>query len=173
MKDIIVISEDTLIFDGKSYKCAVGKNGFTDNKREGDWATPLGCFEVRKVFYRPDKLDPPQTNIGVVALHQDDGWCDDPSDRKYNQWVKMPYSASAENLWREDEVYDLIVELGFNDNPPVLGAGSAIFFHVARPTYSGTAGCVAVNQSDLLEILAKINPGTKLCVEPRRNIVNN
>ena len=166
MKDIVVTSDDTLIFDGKEYKCAIGKNGFTKQKQEGDLKTPLGCFSIKKVFYRPDTMDAPKTDIPVVALNIDDGWCDDPDDEKYNQFVKMPYKSSAENLWRDDEIYDLIVDLGFNDDPPIAGAGSAIFFHVARSNYSGTAGCVAVNKKDLLEILSKLKPGMNLCIQP-------
>ena len=76
--------------------------------------------------------------------------------------VALPFPASHEKLWREDHVYDLIVELGHNDDPVVPGLGSAIFFHLARPDYAPTEGCIAVAQEDMLAILAVSAPGTML-----------
>ncbi len=54
-------------------------------------------------------------------------------------------------LWRADHVYDLIVPLGYNDDPVVPGKGSAIFMHVAKPDYAPTEGCVALALPDLLD----------------------
>jgi hypothetical protein len=76
--------------------------------------------------------------------------------------VILPYPAGHEKLWREDHVYDLIVELGYNDDPVVPGRGSAIFLHVARPDYSSTEGCVACGLDDLLALLAAAKPGDVL-----------
>ena len=75
-----------------------------------------------------------------APLAQDDGWCDAPDDPAYNPPVRLPYPVSAERLWRDDRVYDLIVVLGYNDDPVVPGAGSAIFLHLARPDYAPTPG---------------------------------
>jgi L,D-peptidoglycan transpeptidase YkuD (ErfK/YbiS/YcfS/YnhG family) len=36
-------------------------------------------------------------------------------------------------MWREDHLYDLVLVLGYNDDPVVPGKGSAIFLHLARP----------------------------------------
>ena len=164
--DIIVYSSGELVWKGKTFKCALGKGGVTDDKKEGDGATPVGCFPIRKVYFRPDRLQMPETVLTVQELNPSDGWCDDSKDVNYNKFVKLPYPASAENLWREeDNLYDIIVELGFNDNPPVPGGGSAIFMHIARPNYSPTAGCVALAQSDLLEILKEVNIETLVCIQ--------
>jgi L,D-peptidoglycan transpeptidase YkuD (ErfK/YbiS/YcfS/YnhG family) len=91
-----------------------------------------------------------------------DGWCDAPADRSYNRPVTLPYPASAERLWRSDNVYDLIVVVGYNDAPVVPGAGSAIFLHVARPNYSPTAGCIAFRLQDLARILSMMGPASRL-----------
>lgn len=167
MANIEVRGDGTLTCNGKKYRCALGKGGVREDKREGDGATPIGCFAVRKVYYRPDKFDqPPQTAFPVQAVATDDGWADDDKLPEYNTRVKLPYAGSHEKLWRDDHLYDLIVELGYNDRPPVPGKGSAIFMHVARETYSPTAGCVALSQEDLLEVLRGAEAGTQVCVRP-------
>ena len=164
-KNIKVYASGRLIFDGKEYRCAIGKNGLTKNTKEGDEATPIGCFHIREIFYRSDKMEKPQTVFPIRELHEDDGWCDDPSDKKYNRFVKLPYDASHERLWREDALYDIIVVLGFNDDPPIPGKGSAIFMHVARPTYSPTAGCITTDVGDLLKLLADVEMNTLVCIQ--------
>jgi L,D-peptidoglycan transpeptidase YkuD (ErfK/YbiS/YcfS/YnhG family) len=67
-------------------------------------------------------------------------------------------------MWRSDHLYDLVVVLGHNDDPVIAGAGSAIFLHLSLPTYEPTAGCVAVNLSDMIEILRHSSPGTEMLI---------
>jgi L,D-peptidoglycan transpeptidase YkuD (ErfK/YbiS/YcfS/YnhG family) len=117
---------------------------------------------MRQVFWRPDRIAAPATRLSVVALAPDMGWCDDPRSSLYNRPVQLPFPASHEKLWREDRVYDLIVVLGYNDDPVVPGRGSAIFLHIARPDYSPTEGCVACSKDDLLDLLEAIRPGDVL-----------
>ena len=164
MNDIIVTSDGLLSFGGLQFRCALGKGGVRPEaeKREGDGATPFGRYPLRRVFYRADRLAAPQTGLPLQALTPQDGWCDDPLDPAYNRLVTLPYAASHEKLWREDPVYDVIVVLGHNDDPPVPGLGSAIFLHVARPDYSGTEGCVALALPDLLALLAVLRPATQI-----------
>lgn len=148
------------------YRCAVGRGGVRSDKEEGDGATPRGCWPFRRVLYRPDRVPPPETALIVEPLAPDDGWSDDPADPAYNRPVKLPHGPSHERLWREDEIYDLIVVLGHNDDPPRPGAGSAIFLHLARPDYAPTEGCVALARDDLVAVLAATGPADRLCVEP-------
>lgn len=164
MNDIIVSSAGVLSFGGLQFRCALGKGGVRPEaeKREGDGATPLGRYPLRRVFYRADRLAAPQTRLPLQALTPQDGWCDDPLDPAYNRFVTLPCGASHEKLWRDDAVYDVIVVLGHNDDPPVPGLGSAIFMHVARPDYSGTEGCVALALPDLLALLAVLRPATQI-----------
>ena len=155
----------TLTCDGKHYPCALGRNGVSAIKAEGDNATPIGTFSLRKLFYRADRLALPSTILATRAIQPNDGWCDAPGDAHYNQLVSMPHAASAENLWREDHVYDLIVVIGYNDAPTVSGKGSAIFMHVATPDYAPTAGCVALSQADLLSVLKALPPDPTLTIQ--------
>lgn len=165
MNNIIVNSKRILFFDGKEYKCVIGKNGVSIDKKEGDGATPVGIFSIRKIFYRADKIEKLISPFETIVLTRDDGWCDDINDSKYNQLIKLPYPASYENLWREDDLYDIIVVLGYNDTPPILGKGSAIFMHVARPAFTPTAGCIALAFTDLVEILKNCDSDTQVCIE--------
>ncbi len=165
MEKIIVKPSGKLYWQGKEFRCAIGKSGVSADKKEGDGATPVGCFPIREVFYRADRISKPESVFPTRELTPDDGWCDDSKDPNYNKQVKLPYRASAENLWREDNLYDVIVVLGYNDDPPVPGKGSAIFIHIARENYSPTAGCIALNLNDLLEILKTINKDVLVCVE--------
>lgn len=146
---------------GQRVRCALGRGGVIAGalKREGDGASPAGLWPLRRVLYRPDRGPAPKTALAVQAIEPDDGWCDDPADRHYNRPVKHPHGASAERLWREDGVYDLIVVLGHNDDPPIAGLGSAIFLHLARPDYAPTEGCVAMARPDLEALLALARPG--------------
>jgi L,D-peptidoglycan transpeptidase YkuD (ErfK/YbiS/YcfS/YnhG family) len=114
------------------------------------------------VLYRPDRVERPRTALTVAALQKDDGWCDAPGDPNYNRPVKLPYPKSAESMWRDDHLYDVVVILGFNDDPVIDGAGSAIFLHCARDDYGPTEGCVALKHSDLLDALSGLKPGAKI-----------
>lgn len=162
------VGRGTLRWRGKDYPCTLGRSGISRNKREGDGATPIGAFALRTVLYRPDRLPRPVTRLPCTALDPSDGWCDAPNDAAYNRAVKHPYGASAERLWRDDGLYDMIVVLGYNDDPVVPGAGSAIFFHISRPDGGPTEGCIAVTKCLLLEIVAAVSPEDRLCIHAQR-----
>jgi L,D-peptidoglycan transpeptidase YkuD (ErfK/YbiS/YcfS/YnhG family) len=67
-------------------------------------------------------------------------------------------------MWRDDGLYDLVVVVGYNDDPPEGEWGSAIFLHVAHQDYAATKGCVAFARDDLLELVTLIGPETRLKV---------
>lgn len=161
-------SQGILTLGDKVFPCALGEGGIALAKIEGDMKTPKGEFPLRTVYYRYDRLSKPiYSEVPMMALLKEDGWCDDPDDRAYNQSVMLPYHASAESLWREDDLYDVIVILGHNDDPIEKGKGSAIFLHVAAETdndFKGTEGCIALKKQDLLEILPILSPETTLKV---------
>lgn len=150
-----------LRWSGHEVRCALGRSGVTpaESKREGDGASPIGIWPIRQVLWRADRLARPETRLPLIEIIPEAGWCDDPADPFYNRPVILPYPASHEKLWREDRVYDVIVELGYNDDPAVTGKGSAIFLHVARPDYSPTEGCVACALPDLLTLLSDAKTG--------------
>jgi L,D-peptidoglycan transpeptidase YkuD (ErfK/YbiS/YcfS/YnhG family) len=145
-------------------RAAIGPAGIAVKGGEGDGITPRGRFSVREIFYRADRIPAPRTSLPLRKIAPDDGWCDAPDDTNYNRLVKLPYPASAENMWREDHLYDLVAVLGYNDDPVVPGKGSAIFMHLAKPDYSSTQGCVAMVYDDLLKAIEQLSPGDQVVV---------
>lgn len=143
---------------------ALGRSGISARKREGDGATPLGTWRVERVLYRADRVARPMTGLPVVRIRRDDGWCDEPRDRNYNRAVRLPYPASAECMWREDHLYDLVVVLDHNTRPRVQGGGSAIFIHCAREGFKPTAGCIAFREADLRLMLRHMRRGMRVFV---------
>lgn len=140
--------------------CALGRTGVTleGEKKEGDGKTPLGTYPVRQVFYRPDKFDEPVCKLPLQPLTPELGWCDGPERPEYNRLVRLPFGGSYEKMWREDSLYDLVLVIGHNDDPPVPGRGSAIFVHVAKKGFEPTEGCVALAPSVLLSLLRQLGP---------------
>lgn len=145
--------------------CRIGRGGArpATEKREGDGATPLGEWPIRGALLRRDRvrLAAPLA-LPWRWLRPDDGWSDDPADPAYNRPVRHPHRFSAERLWREDSLYDVILVLGHNDAPPVRGAGSAIFLHLAPDR--ATEGCVAIARADMLALLPLVEPGSTLLI---------
>lgn len=167
MPETLVVTADPehpqrgrLTYAGRSYPCVLGSSGISTSKREGDGATPVGRFPLRRVLYRADKLPAPKTALPLGVIGRHDGWCDASDDPHYNRPVTYPYPGSPEHMWRDDALYDLVVVVGHNDDPVVPAAGSAIFMHVAGD--EPTAGCIAFARADLLDILARITPDTEI-----------
>ena len=140
-------------------RVALGRSGSRADKYEGDGATPSGILALRRVLYRADRLA--LADRGVLAgaslpsasIARCDGWCDDPDHGDYNTAVTLPHGARHERLWREDELYDIVGVLGWNDDPVVRGRGSAIFLHLAANEFTPTEGCLALAKPDLLVLL--------------------
>jgi L,D-peptidoglycan transpeptidase YkuD (ErfK/YbiS/YcfS/YnhG family) len=159
-------SDGAFDLGGRFVRCALGPNGVVAaaDKREGDGKSPLGVWPIRRVLYRSDRGPAPATGLPLAPIARSDGWCDAPGDPAYNRPVALPYPASAESLWREDQAYDVVVVLGHNDDPPVPGLGSAIFLHLAKPGYPPTQGCVALAREDVLELLRLAEPGSAVAI---------
>lgn len=159
----------TLRAFGAVHACALGRSGVRTDKHEGDGVTPAGVFELREIYHRSDRLALPAVSLRVHEISPDDGWCDDPGTPDYNRPVGLPYAGSAERLWREDGLYDLLVVLGHNDSPPVAGRGSAIFLHCASDDLGPTEGCVALPRDVLLDLVGRIGPGDRIEIRANRD----
>lgn len=156
-----------LTYGNLSFPCALGRSGRRALKREGDGASPIGHFALREAYYRADRLGlRPMVGLDLSPLRSSDGWCDAPCDRNYNRKVSHPYPASAEEMWRKDELYDLLVVLGYNDRPRIAGRGSAVFMHVASDGWKPTEGCVALKREHLQRLLRVLRPDARLTILP-------
>lgn len=154
-----------ILLAGLSFPCALGRSGRRHRKREGDGASPIGSFQLVEVLYRADRVSRPITALPVRPLRPDWGWCEHVGDRSYNRRVSLPYATAHEFLCRDDDLYDIIVVTGHNRRPRVQGLGSAIFFHLARPGFSPTAGCIAVTLPVMRRILSRCNTRTHLVIQ--------
>jgi len=144
--------------------CAIGRAGSKAVKREGDGASPRGAWRLAEVLWRRDRGRRPATGLPVRSIRPSDGWCDAQGDRNYNRPVRHPYPASAERLWRDDGLYDIVVVLDHNRRPRVRGGGSAIFMHIARAGFAPTAGCVALREGDLRRLLGALRRRTWISI---------
>lgn len=143
---------------------AVGRSGVKFDKHEGDGGTPAGTYRLVSVYFRRDRIAAPASGLPVTPLTPNDGWVDEPNDVNYNRLVSLPYPASAEQMWRDDDLYDLLVVIGYNTAPVIPGAGSAIFLHVTAPDFAPTAGCVAVEKVVLLGLVPLLGPESKIAI---------
>lgn len=170
-EDVLIVQADSAetsrgwaTLGARRWRCTVGEGGVREDKVEGDAATPAGEYPLRRIYFRNDRLVLPKVRLPARPISEHDGWCDDPRSPTYNRLVHVPNDWSAEKMWREDGLYDLVVVVGYNDDPPEGEWGSAIFLHVAREDYAPTRGCVAFSQADLLELVPLIGPQTRLRV---------
>jgi L,D-peptidoglycan transpeptidase YkuD (ErfK/YbiS/YcfS/YnhG family) len=159
---IIVNNKGELWYKKKRYKCALGKNGLTKRKKEGDGCTPIGTFSLRRLFIRKDRIKKITTKLQYMAILPNMAWEDNPKSKNYNKLIFLKKNNSREKLFRKDKLYDLILVIEYNTRKIIKGKGSAIFLHIAKKNYSGTQGCVALNKKDFLKILRFIKPNEKI-----------
>ena len=160
----IIIENNVFKFNNKEFMCSIGKNGFTSNKVEGDGCTPNGIYKFKEVFYREDKIKDLNFLIESKIIKKESGWCDDINSDLYNKYIEFPFAFSAEHLFREDDLYDLIYVINYNTDPIVKNKGSAIFLHIANPDYAPTEGCIALKKEDLIEISGNLKSDTRLII---------
>jgi L,D-peptidoglycan transpeptidase YkuD (ErfK/YbiS/YcfS/YnhG family) len=146
------------------FPCALGRSGIKVDKREGDGGTPRAKLPLRRLFFRSDRLPRPASLLPARRIGPRDAWCDDMVDRRYNRLIDRPPGEAEERLARADHLYDIIVELGWNDAPVRRGRGSAIFWHLARPGFTPTAGCVAVEGHVFAKVLPRLARACTLVV---------
>ncbi len=160
----LVVKNGFLTNGNLKFKCSIGCNGLSDNKYEGDGCTPVGNFKIIKILFRPDKIDNCKFNLDSEVIKKSDGWCDDVNSDLYNQKIKFPFALSAEHLYRNDDLYDIVCIIDYNLNPIIRGKGSAIFLHVANDDYSPTQGCIAIKKEELLLIAAELDKSSKIII---------
>jgi L,D-peptidoglycan transpeptidase YkuD (ErfK/YbiS/YcfS/YnhG family) len=149
---------------GWTVPVALGRGGILANKREGDGGTPSGTFYPLRLWWRADRHPRPRTFLPVRPIRPEDGWCEDPRGRHYNQPIRLAGDQPGDRLTREDHLYDFIVEIDHNSAPRIAGRGSAVFLHLARPDFSPTAGCVSMTKSAMLRLLRRMGPQTKIMI---------
>jgi L,D-peptidoglycan transpeptidase YkuD (ErfK/YbiS/YcfS/YnhG family) len=153
-----------LLCGERAIVAALGRSSVKAAKREGDGATPAGCFHPLRLWWRADRLPRPRTLLPVRRIAADDAWCEDPKDRRYNRPFRRSANEPGDRLRRADGLYDLIVEIDHNTRPRIAGRGSAVFIHVARPGHAPTAGCIALTRRDLQHLVSQVSRKTRIIV---------
>jgi L,D-peptidoglycan transpeptidase YkuD (ErfK/YbiS/YcfS/YnhG family) len=162
---IIVKKTGYLKYKNLKFRCALGEAGIKKKKKEGDNITPKGEFKIIKVYYRDDKVKNITTSIKKLKIKKNTGWCDDPNSKFYNKQIKLPSKFSHEKLYRNDNLYDLILVSNYNMNPIIKNKGSAIFIHVAKNSYEKTKGCIALKKEHLIKLLSQIKKDTRIKID--------
>lgn len=145
-----------------STKAFIGKNGITNNKREGDGKTPIGKYNLGVAFGIHDKIN----FCNYVKINKNLHWVDDVDSKFYNQLVDVTKVKkdwnSSEHLIEYPKQYEYAIEIKTNSKN-IPGKGSAIFLHcsVERPT----AGCVAIDTKYMKFLLDRIENDTIVCIE--------
>ena len=153
LMDIFVKKTGILKFAKYTIKCFLGKKGITSNKKEGDFKTPEGTFFLRYVMYRPDRIKTPKTNLPIRIIKKNHICCDNPEHPNYNKIFETKNLNLGEKLWRKDFLYDIVVVIGYNDNPIVKDKGSAIFLHLNKKNIITTEGCIAIEKKNMINLL--------------------
>jgi L,D-peptidoglycan transpeptidase YkuD (ErfK/YbiS/YcfS/YnhG family) len=161
----IIIKKKFLLYKDYKFKCSVGRLGITNDKKEGDLATPKGIFTLGLLYYRKDKVRSFKCRIKKKIIKKNMGWCNDVKSKKYNCEIKFPYKYKAEKLYRSDKIYDIFININHNKFPVIKGKGSAIFLHLTNKKYKGTEGCVGVTKKNFLKILPSIKKNTKIIIK--------
>jgi L,D-peptidoglycan transpeptidase YkuD (ErfK/YbiS/YcfS/YnhG family) len=152
---ILVKNKHTLQIDDFKFRCSIGQNGLTKNKKEGDKKTPKGIFEIENLYYRKDRKQRPFTLLKCLEIKKNMGWCNDIRfPKKYNKLFKIQKKIKHEKLERKDYKYDFLIPIKYNFKKPTTGHGSCIFIHLTKD-YKPTAGCIALKEKDFL-IMAKL-----------------
>ena len=159
---IIVKKSGYLQYKNLKFRCALGKAGIKKKEKEGDNVTPKGIFKITSMYYRPDRIKNIITAIKKIKIKKNMGWCDDPDSHFYNQQISLPTKFNHEKLYRNDNLYDLVLVLNYNTNPIIKNKGSAIFIHIAKKNYKKTKGCIALKKKHLIELISKIKTNTQI-----------
>lgn len=153
-------SRALLSFGGIVVPAAIGRSGRTVRKREGDGATPIASMRLISGFMRGERVRSLSTPLPMRRIRNDMLWCDQPGDANYNRLVRAPFRRSHEEMTRSDGLYDICLVLDWNVTSRQRNRGSAIFFHLIRPGYEPTAGCIAVSLPHMRRLLAHLGKGS-------------
>jgi len=142
----------------KPVEASIGRTGFAlpGEKIEGDGKSPTGVFALGQLYTYEATVN---TSLPFIQTNSEDKWIDDPNHENYNAHIRGNTTAkSFEHLKLSSIDYKYCMVIEYNTHPVVKGKGSAIFFHLATPNYDPTAGCVAIQESDMDKILLWLDP---------------
>ena len=159
----ILINKNYLTYNKLKIKCAIGKKGKGNKRKEGDLITPKGQFRIKYILYRKDRVKI-SSKLKKKVIKKNMGWCDDPKSKQYNKLIKLPFVYRHEKLYKKENMYDIILVLNYNMNPIKKNKGSAIFIHIAKNNFKKTEGCIAIKKNQILRIVKEVEPNTQVII---------
>jgi L,D-peptidoglycan transpeptidase YkuD (ErfK/YbiS/YcfS/YnhG family) len=134
-------------------------------KVEGDNKAPAGIFGLGPAFGYAPKSAARWIKLPYVPLTKNSEGIDDPRSRYYNKLVDRSKVArvdwrSSEHMLRADTLYKWGVVVAHNPSA-TPSAGSCIFLHVWKNSRSATAGCTAIAEPDLVNLLRWLDPARR------------
>ncbi|HEY5754136.1 MAG TPA: L,D-transpeptidase family protein [Chthoniobacterales bacterium] len=135
----------------------VGQNEPGLRKQERDGRAPAGVFRIGRI-YTYDSTLPKGADFPFHTVGRYDAWPDDPNNPYYNRLVTVdpsdvPPWFDKQKMRHDDFAYRWLVEIRHNADPPVPGAGSAIFFHIRRGVQRPSSGCTTMAEADLVSLI--------------------
>jgi len=159
----ILINKNYLTYNKLKIKCAIGKKGIGNKRKEGDLITPKGQFRIKYILYRKDRVKI-SSKLKKKVIKKNMGWCDDPKSKQYNKLIKLPFVYRHEKLYKKENMYDIILVLNYNMNPIKKNKGSAIYIHIAKNNFKKTEGCIAIKKNQILRIVKEVEPNTQVII---------
>jgi D-alanyl-D-alanine dipeptidase len=146
------------------------RSGSDPVKREGDGKSPSGVFALGTAFgYASEPLQ--GLKMAYLNLTPSIECVDDPGSKHYNRIVDRSVVApdwnSSEHMRDAGEAYRWGVVIDHNGtvtgdtNAPEPGGGSCVFLHIWHSHDEGTAGCTAMSQTELENLLTWLDPARK------------
>ena len=134
-------------------------------KIEGDNKVPAGVFRLGPAFGYAPATAARWIKLRYVPLTKQTEGIDDPHSRYYNRLVDRSKVAkvdwrSSEQMLRADNLYKWGVFVAHNP-AATPGAGSCIFLHIWKNSRAATAGCTAMPERDLVELLRWLDPASR------------
>ncbi|HEX7318704.1 MAG TPA: L,D-transpeptidase family protein [Pyrinomonadaceae bacterium] len=160
---------------GADVPVAVGRNGLGwgaglvdtsaavgPQKKEGDGKAPSGVFALGTAFGFAPSQEASWLRLPYTPLTPSLECVDDVASSRYNLLVDRAATGDADwnssERMRSVEGYRWGLVVRHNAAPPVAGRGSCIFLHVWAGAGKGTAGCTAMEESSLTELLRWLDP---------------
>ena len=160
---LILKRNSLLYYNGKNYKCSIGKNGIRREKKEGDFCTPAGKYDLGPIYFRKDKIKKLKANLKAFEIKKNMYWEDNPLSKNYNTLCQGKKKTN-ENLFRKDSLYDIILVINYNKRPVIPYKGSAIFIHVSKNLNMPTKGCIALKKKDLIALIKVLKSKEKILI---------
>src|SRR5262249_11789509 len=137
-----------LLAGSRTLQVVLARGGMRANNSGGEGAARRGRFGLIRLWWRADRHRPPATLLPARPINPSLAWCEDTADRRYNRPFQRAAGDGGDRLWRDDQLYDFIIENGHNLRPRVAGRGRAGLLSLAQPQPSPPAGVRALARQD-------------------------